>query len=65
MPLNYIINDMNPESFLSNFRGSCQKPFREHMNQSRQLPDDHSLLLWKEHGTVGDVKGIVEGMDVA
>ena len=29
------------------------------------LPDNHSLLLWKEHGSVGDAEGIVEGLDVA
>ena len=29
------------------------------------LPDHHSLLCWKEHGSVGDGEGIVEGLDVA
>ena len=29
------------------------------------LPDHHPLLCWKEHGSVGDAEGIVEGLDVA
>ena len=29
------------------------------------LPDHHSLLLWKEYGSVGDAERIVEGLDVA
>ena len=39
--------------------------FREHKKQSHQLPDDHSLLLRKEHGTVGNVEGLVECRYVA
>ena len=29
------------------------------------LPDYHSLFLWKEHGSVSDAEGLVEGGDVA
>ena len=29
------------------------------------LPDNHSVLLGKEHGAVGDAEGFVEGRHVA
>ena len=30
-----------------------------------RLPDNHSLLFWKEHRSVCDVESLVEGSDVA